>query len=390
MFGKIAGQPYIAQLICCPATGSYYIHYVYCLWLKAHTMHACKNIRPQVTEVFQKSEERAAAPSRALVNSYCRANPLYSLTICRRRICQSLITPFKSAYVRPAMTSSMTAFARQQSEHEWGTLVWEIRSVNHRFMEPGFRMPESLRHLEGNLREQLRSAIQRGKIEATLRFHGTGITPTSISVNEDLLNQLQATTAHIKARIPSCGPVDPMDILRWPGLVVEREQDTKIIEEKTLTLFSAALTSLQQQREREGLQLKQLIEDRLDAVSTIVANIRHDLPNILAAQADRIKTQFADLQLSVDPARLEQEIVLITQKADIHEEVDRLDTHVKEVLHTLNQKGQIGRRLDFLMQELNREANTICSKAIVTSTTFNAVELKVLIEQMREQIQNIE
>jgi uncharacterized protein (TIGR00255 family) len=288
------------------------------------------------------------------------------------------------------MTSSMTAFARQQSDHAWGTLVWEIRSVNHRYLEPSFRLPESLRHLEGTLREQLRNTVQRGKVETQLKFIGAVNPDATISINDTLLSQLQATTAHIRAKIPGTAPLDPLEILKWPGIVIEREQDTKLIEEKTLELFTRTLTALQEQREREGGQLKQLIEDRLKAVSGIVANIRKNMPTILAAQSERIKAQFAELQLAVEPTRLEQEIVLVTQKADIHEEVDRLDTHVKEVLRTLNQSGQVGRRLDFLMQELNREANTICSKAIVTSTTFDAVELKVLIEQMREQIQNIE
>jgi uncharacterized protein (TIGR00255 family) len=289
------------------------------------------------------------------------------------------------------MTSSMTAFARQQSDQPWGTLVWEIRSVNHRYLEPSFRIPDTLRHLEGTLRETLRNAVQRGKVEAQLKFIGAINPDARININDALLNQLQATTAHIRAKVTAASaPLNPLDILKWPGLVIEREQDTKLIEEKTLALFGQTLAAFQEQREREGAQLKLLIEDRLKAVSAIVTNIRMNLPQILAAQSERIKTQFAELQLNVEPARLEQEIVLITQKADIHEEVDRLDTHVKEVLRALNQNGQVGRRLDFLMQELNREANTICSKAIVTSTTFDAVELKVLIEQMREQIQNIE
>lgn len=288
------------------------------------------------------------------------------------------------------MTSSMTAFARQQSEHAWGTLICEIRSVNHRYLEPSFRLADSLRQLEGALRETLRNHVQRGKVEVQFKFIGSGTTGATISINEEVLAQLRATTAHIRAHIPDCAPLDPLDILRWPGLVVEREQDTKIIEEKALLLFTEALQAFQAQREREGEQLQQLIEARLQAISGIVATIRTDLPHILAAQAERIRAQFAELQLQVEPTRLEQEIVLITQKADIHEEVDRLDTHIKEVLHTLSQPGPIGRRLDFLMQELNREANTICSKAIVTTTTAGAVELKVLIEQMREQIQNIE
>lgn len=288
------------------------------------------------------------------------------------------------------MTSSMTAFSRQQSEHEWGTLICEIRSVNHRYLEPSFRLPDSLRHLEGALRDLLRNALQRGKVEAQLKWVASNGSSTRLSLNNDLLDQLQKATESIAMRFPNSGPVSPIDVLRWPGLISEAEQDTKIIDEKTLALFSATLEALQQQRKREGMQLRTLIEDRLKQVSAIVDGIRKDLPGILAAQSERIKTQFADLQLQVEPTRLEQEIVLITQKADIHEEVDRLDTHVKEVLHTLKQGGAVGRRLDFLMQEFNREANTICSKAIVTSTTFGAVELKVLIEQMREQIQNIE
>jgi uncharacterized protein (TIGR00255 family) len=288
------------------------------------------------------------------------------------------------------MTSSMTAFARQQSEHDWGTLICEIRSVNHRYLEASFRLPDSLRHLEGALRDLLRNALQRGKVEVQLKWIPNTSAMPHLSLNQDLLNQLQKATESIASRFPNSGPVSPLEILRWPGLVAEAEQDTKIIDEKTLTLFNATLQALQQQRKREGTQLRSLIEDRLKQVSSIVEGIRQDMPGILTAQAERIKAQFADLQLQVEPSRLEQEIVLITQKADIHEEVDRLDTHVKEVLHTLSQGGAIGRRLDFLMQEFNREANTICSKAIVTSTTFGAVELKVLIEQMREQIQNIE
>jgi len=288
------------------------------------------------------------------------------------------------------MTSSMTAFARQQSEHDWGTLVWEVRSVNHRYLEPSFRLPENVRQLEGTLREKMRSRIQRGKVEAQLKLITSVSTDSSISINHDVLQELHQATSEIRRLFTDCGPLSPVDILKWPGLVVQREQDNKLLEEKTLELFGAALNAFQEQRDREGAQLQILIEDRLTQVGNIVGSIRAQLPDILKAQSERLKAQFADLQLQVDPTRLEQEIVLITQKADIHEELDRLDTHVREVAHTLSQPGQIGRRLDFLMQELNREANTLCSKAIVTSTTLGAVELKVLIEQMREQIQNIE
>jgi uncharacterized protein (TIGR00255 family) len=288
------------------------------------------------------------------------------------------------------MVASMTAFARQQADHDFGTLVWEIRAVNHRYLEPSFRLPESLRHLEGALRELLRQSVQRGKVEAQLKLLSSATTLGSMSLNEHVLNQLKTATTTLSTHFSTQTQLNPLDILRWPGLIAEREQDSKALEEGVLSLFTAALQHFQQQREREGSELKRLIEERLSQVSSIVGTIRADMPKILAAQADRIKAQFTELQLQVEPTRLEQEIVLIAQKADIHEELDRLDTHVKELQHTFKQKGQVGRRLDFLLQEFNREANTICSKAIVTATTFGAVELKVLIEQMREQVQNIE
>jgi uncharacterized protein (TIGR00255 family) len=288
------------------------------------------------------------------------------------------------------MTSSMTAFARQQSEHDFGTLVWELRSVNHRYLEPSFRVPDSLRYLEGPLRELLRARVQRGKVEAQLKIVAGGVSDSGISIDQELMRELRQAIEEVRGQFIETAPLNPMEVLKWPGLVIQREQDTKLLEEKTLELFAATVTALQVQREREGAQLRILIEDRLTQVSAIVSDIRAKLPQILAQQAERLKTQFIELQLQVDPTRIEQEIVLLAQKADVHEELDRLDTHVREVRHTLSQNGQIGRRLDFLMQELNREANTLSSKAIVTATTLGAVELKVLIEQMREQIQNIE
>ena len=288
------------------------------------------------------------------------------------------------------MTASMTAFARLQADHSFGTLIWEIRAVNHRYLESSFRLPEALRQLEGGLREMLRQHIQRGKVEAQLKLISSHGTSEEVTLDENVVQQLHSLTSALRTQLSHLAPLSPMEVLRWPGLIVERQQDVKDMEEQAMISFSQTVAAFQQQREREGAELQKLIEDRLAQVSSIVAGIRQQLPVILAAQAERIKTQFAELQLQVDPSRLEQEIVLIAQKADIHEELDRLDTHVKEVQHTFKQKGQVGRRLDFLMQEFNREANTICSKAIVTATTFGAVELKVLIEQMREQIQNIE
>ncbi|HWK54848.1 MAG TPA: YicC/YloC family endoribonuclease, partial [Hyphomicrobiales bacterium] len=182
------------------------------------------------------------------------------------------------------MTSSMTAFARQQSEHDWGTLVWEIRSVNHRYLEPTFRLPDSLRHLEVPLRELLRARLQRGKVEAQLKLVCSASVESGISINHALLQELCRATEEVRERFADCGALNPLEILKWPGLVVQHEQDTKLLEEKTLELFAATVEALQQQREREGTQLRQLIEDRLTQIDAIVAEIRGNLPGILAAQ----------------------------------------------------------------------------------------------------------
>lgn len=288
------------------------------------------------------------------------------------------------------MTRSMTAFARKQADHAWGTLIWEIRSVNHRYLEPIFRLPEQFRHIETRLRDQLRNSLSRGKIEAQLKFLPDITVESRIPVNEALLAQLGKAIAQVEAHTENTTSPSALDILKWPGIIQDKELDAKELEEASLALFRDTLDLLSEHRAREGAELKSAIENRLDAIVAIVADIRTSLPTILAAQQTKLQDQISDLTVEVEPGRLEQELVLIMQKADIAEEVDRLDTHVKETRHILARKEPVGRRLDFLMQELNREANTICSKAVVTETTLNAVELKVLIEQMREQVQNIE
>jgi len=287
------------------------------------------------------------------------------------------------------MTSSMTAFARNQAEFPWGTLVWEIRSVNHRYLEPAFRLPEQLRHIETGLRDLLRKTLSRGKIEAQLKFMPGMSKGNQIPINEPLLAQLNEAMARVSTLTGSL-PASPLDILKWPGIIQEQDQESKVIEEEALSLFKGAIQLLVEHRHREGSELKQTVEIRLDSIGNIISEIRQAMPDILDAQQRKLKDQISDLAVEVDPDRLEQELVLIMQKADILEEIDRLEVHVKEIHHILARKEPVGRRLDFLMQELNREANTICSKAVVTETTLNAVELKVLIEQMREQIQNIE
>lgn len=287
------------------------------------------------------------------------------------------------------MTSSMTAFARKQADFPWGTLVWEIRSVNHRYLEPAFRLPEQFRSVETALRDVLRSSLSRGKIEAQLKFLPDLSEAGKIQVNEALLEQLNHTIQKV-ANASSASMPSSLDILKWPGIIQEQEQESKVIEEASLSLFRNTVQLLKEHRDREGAELEKTIEGRLAAITNIVNDIREALPDILERQKQRLQEQVAELTSEVDPERLEQELVLIMQKADIFEEIDRLDAHVKEIRHVLTRNEPIGRRLDFLMQELNREANTICSKSVVTETTLNAVELKVLIEQMREQIQNIE
>ncbi|NQZ32718.1 MAG: YicC family protein [Oceanospirillaceae bacterium] len=287
------------------------------------------------------------------------------------------------------MTRSMTAFARQESQHSWGNLVWELRSVNQRFLEPHIRIPDSFREIEPLMREQLRKHLSRGKIDCTLRFE-VSKAQQSMQVNEKLAQQLIKAAEKIGSLTSSALPIDTLEVLRWPGVMLDAELDMEACKKHAVNLFAAAIQDLNQGRAREGEQLALLIATRLDSITQVVADVRDKMPLILDKQRELLLKRVADLGLEIDGVRIEQEIALLAQKADVAEEIDRLDTHVQEVRRILQQKGAIGRRLDFLMQELNREANTLSSKSIVVDTTNSAVELKVLIEQMREQIQNIE
>ncbi len=288
------------------------------------------------------------------------------------------------------MTSSMTAFARKQADFPWGSLIWEIRSVNHRYLEPSFRLPEQFRHIETGLRDLLRNKISRGKIEAQLKFQPDTSESGRMPINEAMLVQLGKAIAQVESQTDNTSSPSPLEILKWPGIIQVQEQDAKELGEQSLGLFKATLAILSEHRAREGKELKAAVESRLAAIEGIIVDIRDSLPDILAKQKNRLHEQISALEQEIEPGRLEQELVLVMVKADIAEELDRLEAHVKEIRHALSRKEPVGRRLDFLMQELNREANTICSKAVVTETTLNAVELKVLIEQMREQVQNIE
>lgn len=288
------------------------------------------------------------------------------------------------------MPRSMTGFARREAKLSWGTVVWEIRSVNHRYLEPSFRLPEDFREIEPHLRDAMRKALQRGKVEASLNIQWEQ-EETELGLNTARVAQLTKAAQQINRLLgAAAAPINALDILKYPGVIQKQEVDREAMQAAVLKLFNSALEGLIEHRTREGHELEQLILQRLDAVSAQVLTVRARMPEILAAQREKLQTKLAALQIDLDPERLEQEIVMLAQKADVDEELDRLDTHVIEVKRSLKQTDSLGRRLDFLMQELNREANTLSSKSIVSDTTQAAVELKVLIEQMREQVQNIE
>jgi uncharacterized protein (TIGR00255 family) len=289
------------------------------------------------------------------------------------------------------MIRSMTSFARQASQHDWGSLIWEIRSVNHRYLEPSFKLPESMRRLENDLREKLRSTLSRGKVECSLRIQfQAGGGSAQLSINNELLKQLINAGETVQKQLQEPSALNPLQLLQWPGIMSEPETDSDLICEQALALFQVTLEQLVESREREGAALKQFIEQRLDTIGHITEAVKQQLPLILQAQRQKLQERLEELKTELNPDRLEQEMVILAQKADVDEELDRLGAHLEEVRRVLNKGGACGRRLDFLMQELNREANTLSSKSIVSDTTQAAVELKVLIEQMREQIQNIE
>ncbi len=288
------------------------------------------------------------------------------------------------------MIRSMTAFAREESQGDWGTLTWEIRTVNHRYLEPHFRLPENLREIEPGLREGLRKHLNRGKVECALRWQPAEQSGQGFDLNIDLVRDINQAANQVNRILDNPAHLNALELLQWPGVLKTAEIDAAPLKKAALDAFDAALKSLVETRAREGGQLKPLFDQRLDAISAIVVEVRGRLPEILNKQRENIETRFEDAKLELEPGRLEQEMIMLAQKSDVAEELDRLDAHVKEVRSVLGQKGAIGRRLDFLMQELNREANTLSSKSIVTDTTKAAVELKVLIEQMREQVQNIE
>ncbi|PSJ22737.1 YicC family protein [Halomonas sp. ND22Bw] len=287
------------------------------------------------------------------------------------------------------MVHSMTAFSRQDRDAAWGRLQLELRSVNQRYLDPHFRLPEALRDLEPGFRDALRNRLARGKVECTLRFEPAE-RRAEASVDHAKLRVLGAALSEVREAVPEAPMPDALALLDHPGVLEAPGLDLEAIKAEANALFEAALNDLIAGRAREGEQLAELIRERLVGIRAQVDEVRRLLPTILERQRTQLLERLAEMRTELEPQRLEAELVLLAQKADVAEELDRLETHVGEVERQLTQRGPIGRRLDFLMQELNREANTLSSKSVVAETTRCAVELKVLIEQMREQIQNIE
>ncbi len=286
--------------------------------------------------------------------------------------------------------NSMTAFARESDDAGPGNLAVEIRSVNHRYLDCHFKLPEALRSLEQALRERLQKGLSRGKVEVQFRWQAQAGTSTRLEINTEQLAALAAAMNQVTDAVSEAAPPTSLDILQWPGVVEGDSEDAEALAARSLALFDRALQTLVDTRAREGNKLAGFIRERLAAVSVEVDAARARMPELLAQQHERMRARVADLGIEADPERLEAELAIVAQKSDVDEELDRLVAHVEEVGRVLDKGGPCGRRLDFLMQELNREANTLSSKSLATSTTQNAVELKVLIEQMREQIQNLE
>ncbi|MGH8616007.1 MAG: YicC/YloC family endoribonuclease [Gammaproteobacteria bacterium] len=282
----------------------------------------------------------------------------------------------------------MTAFARSAGQGEWGSAVWEIRSVNHRYLEISPRLPEEVRALEAEVRERIGERLDRGKVDCLLRYQVQVDLRRGLAINREILQQIEQAIEKVCATVPQCAPVNPVDLLRWPGVI--DPPDMQEASAPLLALLDSALEALVTARCREGERLSALLSERCQSVRRHIGYLRARLPEIVEALTARIKGRLHDLGQQVDPGRLEQELVLLIQRLDVAEELDRLQAHTDEFTRVIQHDKPVGRRLDFLLQEMNREANTLGSKSVHIDSTGVSVELKVLIEQMREQVQNIE
>lgn len=288
------------------------------------------------------------------------------------------------------MTKSMTAFARTQNNLEQGELICELRSVNSRFLELHFKLPENFRSNEIRYRAMLQKQLTRGKVECHIRFNPIVQTTGDVTIDEEHAKSLLAACQRINNLLHQPSEINPVEILQWPGVIKESTLDMKTVFEVCETNLQSAIDDLIANREREGQRMQDLILQRCSAVQKIVDQTRENMPEIQSRYQKKLRERLDEINIDVNNDRLEQELVHLAQKMDVDEELDRLDSHLKEINEVLQRDEAIGRRLDFLMQELNREANTLGSKSFDAASTKASVELKVLIEQMREQIQNLE
>ena len=284
----------------------------------------------------------------------------------------------------------MTAFVQHESQSEQSRLLWEIRSVNHRYLEISMRLPEELRSAEMMFRETIKASLSRGRIDAVLRYQSAESSANSPELNLDTINQLMAWSRTVQSTVPVAGELSIADILKWPGVLTSEQIDEEQLSVTAKAALADALSALVSQRQREGRQLAVVINAKLAAARDIVIGVQSRRPELEQYARQRLNERVSEFAEQLEPGRFEQELVLLLAKSDVTEEIDRLQLHLTEVGNILNGSGPVGRRLDFLMQELNREANTLGSKSNHPETTTAAVDLKVLIEQMREQIQNIE
>lgn len=285
--------------------------------------------------------------------------------------------------------NSMTGFVFDVVKTEQGVFTLSLRSLNHRYLDIYIKLPEILKTVEFDIRQLLQNRLKRGKVEFVLKFQPDADSLSDFSINGPILDKLSTTVQQLQQTIPSAR-VELTRLLNWPGVLMETEIEADLLHERVLQETNTMLDKLLQVRQKEGLQLKKYIKSTLQAIERQLKIIKNHIVQAIESQQKKLIAQFKQLKVEVDQARFAQEVALLVQKADITEEVDRLETYIAETYKILQKKGQVGRRLDFLMQELNREANTACSKSVDVNITQAAIEIKVLIEQIREQAQNLE
>ncbi len=288
------------------------------------------------------------------------------------------------------MLFSMTGFGRHAIASDAGELLWELRSVNHRFLEIALRLPDEYRAMESVIRQAISARLHRGKVDAVLRLGSAVSADQELELDQKVLSRLGNAFSEIEKNIANVAAVDPVKIMQWPGVIRTAHADQAALSKRISEGLTLALDDLVATRQREGDKMTHMLRSRAEQIAVHVASVKSIRPAVVTRQREKLLARLTDLEVEHDPQRLEQELVFVAQRLDIDEELDRLNVHVAELLKILERKSPVGRRLDFLLQEFNREANTLGSKAGDSDTTGATIEIKVLIEQMREQVQNIE